>query len=99
MYDPVTQKDRKTWAFIMALSYSRHRFVRFVFQLESAVWVDYHIRAFQFFEGIPAIIILDSLKSGVLKPDIYDPTLNFAYADLERHYGFVAAPAKVRSQN
>jgi hypothetical protein len=26
----------------------------------------------------------------VIKPDIYDPTLNRAYAEMERHYGFVA---------
>lgn len=97
MYDPVTQKDRKSWAFIMTLSYSRHRFVRFVFRMDSPTWIDCHIRALQFFEGVPGTVILDNLKSGVLKPDIYDPTLNFAYADLERHYGFVADPAKVRS--
>lgn len=40
-------------------------------------------------------IVLDNLKSGVLKPDIYDPTLNRSYAELERHFGFVADPAKV----
>jgi len=97
MYDPVTQRNRKTWAFIMTLSYSRHRFVRFVFRMDSPTWIDCHIRAFQFFDGVPATIILDNLKPGVLKPDIYDPTLNLAYADLERHYGFVADPAKVRS--
>lgn len=97
MYDPITQRNRKTWAFIMTLSYSRHRFVRFVFRMDSPTWTDCHIRAFQFFDGVPATIILDNLKSGVLKPDIYDPTLNLAYADLERHYGFVADPAKVRS--
>ena len=31
----------------------------------------------------------------MLRPDLYDPTLNPAYAELERHYGFVADPAKV----
>ena len=97
MLDPVMEKNRKTWAFIMTLSYSRHRFVRFVFRMDSPTWIDCHIRALQFFEGVPATVILDNLKPGVLKPDIYDPTLNFAYADLERHYGFVADPAKVRS--
>jgi len=97
MFDPVMEKNRKTWAFIMTLSYSRHRFVRFVFRMDSPTWIDCHIRALQFFEGVPATVILDNLKPGVLKPDIYDPTLNFAYADLERHYGFVADPAKVRS--
>ncbi len=30
----------------------------------------------------------------MLKADIYDPTLNRAYGELERHYGFVADPAK-----
>jgi transposase len=97
MYDPVMQKDRRAWAFIMTLSYSRHRFVRFVFRMDSPTWIDCHVRAFRFFGGIPATIVLDNLKTGVVKPDIYDPTLHFAYADLERHYGFVADPAKIRS--
>lgn len=97
MYDPVTERERKAWAFIMTLSYSRHRFVRFVFGMDSASWIDSHIRAFQYFEGVPSTLVLDNLKSGVIKPDIYDPTVNFAYADLERHYGFVADPAKVGS--
>jgi len=96
MYDPVMQKTRRAWAFIMSLSYSRHRFVRFVFRMDSSSWIDCHMRAFQFFGGVPATIVLDNLKTGVIKPDIYDPTLHFAYADLERHYGFVADPAKVR---
>ena len=33
----------------------------------------------------------------MIKPNIYDPTLNRVYADLERHYGFIADPAKVRT--
>jgi transposase len=95
MVDPETGKRRKAWAFIMILSYSRHRFVRFVFRQDSRSWIDCHLRAFHFFQGCPKTILLDNLKSGVLKPDIYDPTLNPAYAELERHFGFVADPAKV----
>jgi transposase len=97
MYDPESKRMRKTWAFIMTLCYSRHRFVRFVFRMDSANWIDCHIRAFEFFGGVPGSVVLDNLKPGVIKPDIYDPTLNRGYADLERHYGFVADPAKVRS--
>ena len=58
--------------------------------------MDCHIRAFSFFQGCSRLIVLDNLKDGVLKPDLYDPTLNPAYAELERHYGFVADPAKVQ---
>lgn len=95
MEDPETQKKRRAWAFIMTLSSSRHKFVRFVFRQDSDTWLDCHERAFAFFGGIPKRIILDNLKSGVVKPDIYDPTLNRAYADMERFFGFVADPAKI----
>jgi transposase len=95
MVDPETGKRRRAWAFVMSLSYSRHRYVRFVFRQDVARWIDCHVRAFEFFGGVPASVVLDNLKSGVLKADIYDPTLNRAYAELERHYGFVADPAKV----
>lgn len=97
MYDGATEKHRKTWAFIMTLSASRHKFVRFVFRQDTDMWLDCHERAFAFFGGVPQRIILDNLKSGVLKTDLYDPTINRAYADMERHYGFIADPAKVRT--
>ena len=95
MREPQSGRLRKAWAFIMVLSYSRHRFVRFVFHLDARTWIDCHERAFAFFNGCPATVVLDNLKPGVIKPDIYDPTLNRGYAELERHYGFVADPAKV----
>ena len=97
MGDPSTGKLRKTWVFIMTLSYSRHRFVRFIFRQDVQSWVDCHIRAFEYFGGVPACVVLDNLKAGVTKADLYDPTLNRAYGELERHYGFVADPAKARA--
>jgi len=99
MRDPESGKDRKTWCFVMTLSYSRHRFVRFVFRQDSPTWVDCHMRAFEFFHGVVNWVVIDNLKSGVVKPDLYDPRINRAYADLERHYGFAADPAGVRRPN
>lgn len=96
MLDPVLNKLRRAYAFIMTLSHSRHRFVHFVFKQDTASWIDCHIRAFNFFGGVPETVLLDNLKAGVIKPHIYDPTINRAYAELERYYGFVADPAKVR---
>jgi transposase len=96
MKDPVTDKLRKSYAFVMTLSHSRYRFVRFVFRQDVVTWIDCHIRAFQFFNGVPKTVLLDNLRSGVNKPDIYDPLINRTYAELERHYGFVVDPAKIR---
>ncbi len=86
---------RRLWVFVMTLAYSRHRFVRFVERQDLTSWLDCHVRAFAFFGGVPATVLLDNLKAGVVRPDLYDPTINRAYAELERHYGFVADPARV----
>jgi transposase len=95
LYDPETERERRAWMFLMTLSWSRHRFVRFVFRMDASTWIDCHVRAFQFFGGVPETVLLDNLKTGVLKADLYDPTINRAYADLERYYGFVADPARL----
>jgi hypothetical protein len=41
-------------------------------------------------------VVLDNLKEGVIKPDVYDPTLNPLYRDFLAHHGIVALPARVR---
>jgi len=91
----IGDKVRQLWAFVLTLSFSRHRFVRFVERQDVPSWLDCHVRAFEFFGGVPKTVLLDNLKAGVVRPDIYDPTINRAYAELERHYGFTADPAKV----
>jgi transposase len=91
----IGDERRLLWAFVMTLSHSRHRFVRFVEHQDSATWIDCHVRAFDFFGGVPETVLLDNLKSGIIKPDLYDPTVNRAYGELERHYGFVVDPTRV----
>lgn len=43
--------------------------------------------------------MLDNLKEGVIKPDIYEPALNPLYAALLAHYGVVADPCRARDPN
>ncbi|HZH60292.1 MAG TPA: IS21 family transposase [Metabacillus sp.] len=88
-------KNRKLYVFVMTLSHSRYRYVEFTFSQDQVSWARLHINAFNFFGGVPARIVLDNLKAGVIKPDIYDPTLNETYSELSRFYGFTIDPAKV----
>jgi transposase len=46
--------------------------------------------------GAVRVVVLDNLREGVIKPDIYDPELNPLYRDMLAHYGAVALPCKVR---
>jgi len=41
-------------------------------------------------------VVLDNLKEGVIKPDIYEPTLNPVYEAVLKHYNVVGDPARVR---
>lgn len=83
----------------MTLRYSRRSFRRVVWTSSSEVWARLHEEAFRYFGGCPQYVVLDNLKEGVIKPDIYEPELNHVYAAMLAHYGVIADPARVRDPN
>jgi len=58
-------------------------------------WIGSHTRAFEYFEGVPEVIVPDNLKSGVSKSCKYEPDINPTYHDMAVHYGAVVVPARV----
>jgi hypothetical protein len=58
-----------------------------------------HEQAWRHFGGVTQYVVLDNLKEGVVKPDLYEPELNPVYAAMLAHYGVVADPARVRDPN
>ena len=92
--DPVAERARRVWAFVMVLACSRHMFVRPVLSMDQRSWVACHVAAFEFFAGVPARLVPDNLKTGVIKPDLYDPKINRAYAEMAAHYGCLVDPAR-----
>ncbi|MFH1526583.1 MAG: IS21 family transposase, partial [Bacteroidota bacterium] len=95
LHDPITKKKRITYAFIGTLSSSRHKFVEFVYSQNQQSFVQSHVKMFNYFGAVPKIIIIDNLKSGVIKPDLYDPKLNRAYAEMAEYYECFINPARV----
>jgi transposase len=96
LYEPLTQMNRTVYAFIATLSNSRHKYVEFVFKQDQRSFVASHIKMFEAFDGVPLRILLDNLKSGVIKPDLYDPSLNRTYLEMAEHYGCFIDPCRVR---
>lgn len=93
--DPKTGKRKKTYAFIGKLSSSRLPFVEFCHSQNKEQFVSSNVRMAEFYEGVTERLVIDNLKSGVLKPDIYEPTLNRAYADFAEYYGTFIDTARV----
>lgn len=92
--DPFTGRRRTINGFVMTLAFSRHLFVDPVECCDQASWVASHVAAFEFYGAVPQVIRLDNLKTGVLRPDIYDPQLNRAYAEMAEHYGILLDPCR-----
>jgi hypothetical protein len=47
-----------------------------------------------FFGGGVARVVPDNLKTGVIKPDLYDPLINKAFGEFAAHYGCLVDPAR-----
>ena len=94
--DAATGRLRTVWAFAMVLCCSRHMFVRPVIAMDQHAWTECHVAAFEFFGGVPGRLVPDNLKTGVDRPDLYDPKINRSYAELAAHYGVLVDPARSR---
>jgi transposase/5S rRNA maturation endonuclease (ribonuclease M5) len=85
--------------FVMTLKYSGRAFRKVVWKSSKEAWCRLHEEAFRYFGGCPQYMMLDNLKEGVIKPDIYDPQLNALYAAVLEHYAVTADPARVGDSN
>jgi len=93
--DPKSGKYRRARLFVMTLGFSRKSIRFLTFVSSSSVWCQLHERAFRRLGGSPRVVVLDNLREGVLKPDLYEPSLNPLYRDVLAHYGAVALPCRV----
>lgn len=93
---PKTGRYRRPRLFVMTLRYSRRSFRKVVWESSKITWARLHEEAFRYFGGCTQYVVLDNLKEGVLKSDIYLPQLNATYAAMLAHYGVVADPARVQ---
>ncbi len=93
--DGSTGKYRRSRLFVLTLGFSRKSVRLLTFQSSTRIWAELHERAFRKLGGAVKVVVLDNLSEGVLKPDLYDPSLNPLYRDVLAHYGAVALPCRV----
>jgi len=94
--DPASGRRVAVWVFAMILSCSRALFVQPVLKMDQMSWNASHVAAFEFFGGVPARLVCDNLKTGVVRPDLYDPQINLAYSELAAFHGTLIDPARAR---
>lgn len=57
-------------------------------------WIASHVRALEYFGGVPAALVPDQLKSGVSRACLYEPGVQRTYEELAEHYGTTVLPAR-----
>jgi transposase len=92
-------KYRRPYLFVMTLKYSGKSFRKVVWKADQEIWARLHEEAFRTFGGSVQYVVLDNLKQGVLRPDLYEPAINPVYAAMLAHYGAVADAARVADPN
>jgi transposase len=97
MIDPETGELRKTWVFVMTLSWSRHQYVEFVFDQKVETWLCLHRNAFAFFGAVPERIVIDNLKAGIIRACWHEPLAQQSYRECAEHYGFLISPCRPRT--
>lgn len=96
-HDPVEKRDRRSWFFVMTLSWSRHQYVEAVFDQKIETWCALHVRAFEFFAGVVKTVKIDNLKAAIVRAVLHDQEAQRSYRELAEHYSFVISPCRPRT--
>jgi len=94
--DAHTGKTIKTWIFVMTLCFSRHVYAEIVTDQKVSTWLSCHRRAFEFFNGVPAKVIIDNPKCAITRACFRDPEVQRSYGELAEGYGFIISPCPPR---
>lgn len=52
------------------------------------------IRAFEYYGGLPELVVPDNMKTIVTKADHYEPVINDTFLDMGDHYGVIFLPTR-----
>lgn len=94
VHDPGTGEVRQAAVLVAVLGASNYTFAEATWTQGLADWIGSHLRAFEFFGGLPEIVVPDNLKSGVTRACRYEPDINRTYEEMAAHYGVAVIPAR-----
>ena len=92
--NPQTGEVREAQVFVAVLGASNYTYAEATWSQGLRDWLGSHVRAFEYFGGVPQMVVPDNLKSGVSRACRYDPELNPSYQQLASHYQVAVLPAR-----
>ena len=94
IYDRESGEVTPASIFVAVLGASTYTFARAALSQDLANWIDCHVRAFEFFQGVTKLLVPDNPRTGVTRACRYEPDLNRTYHEMAQHYGIAVLPAR-----
>jgi transposase len=94
IHSPTGGATEQAHLFVAVLGASSYTYAEATRDEQMINWLTAHMRAFEFFGGLPKLIIPDNAKTGVSRACRYDPDLNPTYQQMAMHYGVGVVPAR-----
>ena len=96
IYDAKTGAISKAQIFVAVLGASGYTFVHATHSQTKEDFINSHALAYNFFGGVPRVVVPDNLKSAVIYNNKQKGiVINESYADFNRHYGVTVEPTRV----
>ena len=92
--DAITGEILKAQIFVAVLGASNYTYAEATWTQRLPDLIGSHRRAFEFFGGVPRLVVPDNLKSGVTDACRYEPLLTRTYTEMLAHYRTAALPAR-----
>jgi len=93
--NPATGEITRAYVFVAVLPASGYFYVEVQPECTLPHWIGGNVRALEFFGGVPRILIPDNLKTGVKRPEFYEPDINPTFQYFAEHYGLVVLPTRI----
>jgi len=94
LIDKETGEVQEVQFFVAILGASQYTYAEASISQKKEDFVVSVENALHFFQGVPAAIVPDNLKSAVIKSNRFEPTINETFMDFAEHYGTTVLPAR-----
>ena len=94
IHDRASGETAPASIFVAVLGASTYTFARAALSQDLSNWIDCHVRAFEFFQGVTRLLVPDNPRTGVSRACRYEPDLNRTYLEMAQHYGIAVLPAR-----
>ena len=89
--------EKTAYIFVAVLPASSFLYAEPLGDMKMESWIQGHVNAFEYFGGVPRLLVPDNTKTAVTKAGRYEAQLNKTYMEMAEHYGTAIVPTRPRS--